>query len=132
MLKIGQTAELEKTFGPEEVQLFAGLSEDFNPLHLDEAFAAETPFKAPIVHGLLLSSLFSGLLGQKLPGEGSVYLGQTQSFKRPVFVGDKVKAQVEVIKIREDKPIATLATRIFDKNGDIAVEGEAVVLFKSK
>lgn len=129
MLKTGQTADLKKTFGPDEVRLFAQLSEDFNPLHLDETFASETPFGRPIVHGLLLSSLFSGLLGQKLPGEGSVYLGQTLSFKKPIFVGEEVTAQVEVTQIREDKPIATLATRIFDCHGDLAVDGEAVVKF---
>ncbi|MFC5707196.1 MaoC family dehydratase [Aeromonas eucrenophila] len=128
-LAIGQKASLTKRFGAAEVNAFAGLSEDFNPLHLDPAFAASTVFERPIVHGMLLASLFSGLLGQKLPGEGSVYLGQSLSFKQPVFVGDEVTAEVEIIALRDDKPIATLATRILTQSGAIAVTGEAVVKF---
>lgn len=128
-LAIGQKASLTKHFGAAEVNAFAGLSEDFNPLHLDPAFAASTVFERPIVHGMLLASLFSGLLGQKLPGEGSVYLGQSLSFKQPVFVGDEVTAEVEIIALRDDKPIVTLATRILTQSGAIAVTGEAVVKF---
>ena len=128
-LFVGQKASLSKRFGPEEVSAFAGLSEDFNPLHLDPAFAATTPFERPIVHGMLLASLFSGLLGQHLPGKGAVYLGQSLSFKQPVFVGDEVVAEVEIIAIRDDKPIITLATRVLTASGAIAVAGEAVVKF---
>lgn len=127
--EIGQKASLIKRFGAAEVEAFAGLSEDFNPLHLDSAFAATTPFERPIVHGMLLASLFSGLLGQQLPGKGTVYLGQSLSFKQPVFVGDEVTAEVEIITLRSDKPIITLATRIVTAAGVLAVTGEAVVKF---
>ncbi|MFQ2737322.1 MaoC family dehydratase [Aeromonas caviae] len=126
-LTVGMKASLTKRFGPAEVAAFAGLSEDFNPLHLDPDFAARTVFERPIVHGMLLASLFSGLLGQQLPGKGSIYLGQSLGFKLPVFVGDEVTAEVEVIALRSDKPIATLATRIFTQGGALAVTGEAVV-----
>ena len=126
-LEVGQKARLSKRFGAAEVVAFAALSEDFNPLHLDPAFAATTAFERPIVHGMLLASLFSGLLGQQLPGKGSIYLGQSLSFKLPVFVGDEVTAEVEVTALREDKPIATLTTRIFTSSGALAVTGEAVV-----
>ncbi len=126
-LAVGQKARLTKRFGPAEVAAFAGLSEDFNPLHLDPDFAATTVFERPIVHRMLLASLFSGLLGQQLPGKGSIYLGQSLAFKQPVFVGDEVTAEVEVIALRSDKPIATLATRIFTQGGALAVTGEAVV-----
>ena len=126
-LEIGQKAHLTKRFGATEVAAFAALSEDFNPLHLDPAFAATTAFERPIVHGMLLASLFSGLLGQQLPGKGSIYLGQSLSFKLPVFVGDEVTAEVEVTALRSDKPIATLTTRIFTQDGALAVTGEAVV-----
>ena len=110
-LEIGQKAHLTKRFGATEVA----------------AFAATTAFERPIVHGMLLASLFSGLLGQQLPGKGSIYLGQNLSFKLPVFVGDEVTAEVEVIAMRDDKPIATLATRILTQGGALAVTGEAVV-----
>ena len=110
-LEVGQKARLSKRFGAAEVA----------------AFAATTAFERPIVHGMLLASLFSGLLGQQLPGKGSIYLGQNLSFKLPVFVGDEVTAEVEVIAMRDDKPIATLATRILTQGGALAVTGEAVV-----
>ncbi|WP_409012141.1 MaoC family dehydratase [Aeromonas salmonicida] len=126
-LEIGQKASLTKRFGAAEVEAFASLSEDFNPLHLDSTFAATTPFERPIVHGMLLASLFSGLLGQQLPGKGAVYLGQSLSFKQPVFVGDEVTAEVEIIAMRSDKPIITLATRILAAGDALAVTGEAVV-----
>ncbi|GAA4900238.1 MaoC family dehydratase [Ferrimonas pelagia] len=123
----GQSAEISKIFGPAEVAAFAELSEDRNPIHLDPEFAAETPFKKPIVHGILLSSLLSGLLGQKLPGDGTIYLGQTLKFVRPIFVGDEVTARVTVAEVRSDKPIVTLRTEVLNHKGEPCVQGEAVV-----
>ncbi|GAA5194066.1 MaoC family dehydratase [Ferrimonas gelatinilytica] len=126
-LQLGQSAEISKVFGPSEVAAFSELSEDRNPIHLDSEFAAKTPFGKPIVHGILLSSLLSGLLGQKLPGAGAVYLGQTLKFVRPVFVGDAVTARVTVSQVRDDKPIVTLLTEVLNHNGEPCVQGEAVV-----
>ena len=103
-LKIGDKTMLNKTFSEKEVEEFAKVSTDDNPIHLDKEYAASTVFGQRIVHGLLVSSLFSGLIGGKLPGHGSVYLGQTLSFKAPVYINEEIKASVEVIKIREDKP----------------------------
>ena len=78
-------------------------------------------------HGMLVASLFSGLLGMKLPGEGSIYLGQSLSFIAPIYIGDKVIATVEIIKIRSDKPIVTLRTFCVNSEGLVVIEGEAVV-----
>ncbi|MFI3247328.1 MAG: MaoC family dehydratase [Ferrimonas sp.] len=124
---VGQHAEISKTFGEKEVLTFSELSEDRNPVHLDSSYAANTPFKRPIVHGMLLSSLLSALLGQHLPGAGTIYLGQTLKFIRPVYVGDPVTAKVTISEIRPDKPIITLTTEVFDKDGHPCVQGEAVV-----
>ncbi len=126
-LQPGQQAEIRKRFGPEEVAAFAELSEDRNPIHLDPQFAAQTAFGAPIVHGILLSSLLSGLLGQHLPGQGTIYLGQTLKFVRPVLVGEEVTARVTVSQVREDKPIVTLITEVLNARGEPCVQGEAVV-----
>ncbi|MBY5992160.1 MaoC family dehydratase [Ferrimonas balearica] len=123
----GQSAQIQKVFGPDEVAAFAELSEDRNPIHLDPDFAAQTPFGGPIVHGILLSSLLSGLLGQHLPGEGTIYLGQTLKFVRPVLVGEEVTARVTVAQVREDKPIVTLVTEVLNSQGQPCVQGEAVV-----
>jgi acyl dehydratase len=127
MHKMGDKATLVKSFTEEEVRLFTRISGDDNPLHLDPDYAATTPFGRPIVHGLLVSSLFSGLLGAHLPGHGTIYLGQTLAFKAPVFVNEEVEASVEVIAVREDKPIITLKTVCLKSNRTVAVEGEAVV-----
>ncbi|WP_298444321.1 MaoC family dehydratase [uncultured Ferrimonas sp.] len=128
-LYVGQTAQLSKVFASAEVAAFAELSEDRNPVHLDAGYAAQTPFKRPIVHGMLLSSLISALLGQHLPGDGTIYLGQTLKFVRPVYVGDGVTARVTVSDIRSDKPIVTLTTEVLNKEGLPCVQGEAVVRY---
>ena len=126
-LKVGDKALLSKAFTEEEVSRFAAISRDMNPLHLDKDFGRESIFGQCIVHGILVASLFSGLIGMDLPGEGSIYLGQSLTFKAPVAIGEEVTASVEIIKIREDKPIVTLRTVCVDSKGKVVIEGEAVV-----
>jgi len=130
-IKIGQTASVTKSFSANEVNAFAALSLDFNPVHLDAEYAKNTAFGQQIVHGMLVSSLFSGLLGKQLPGEGTIYLGQDLKFKKPIFIDQKVTATVEVIEIREDKPIITLSTTCVNDQGKVLISGQAVVMFNS-
>lgn len=129
-INIGQSASVRKSFTEEEVNAFANLSLDFNPVHLDPEYASHTVFGKQIVHGVLVSSLFSGLLGKKLPGEGTIYLGQNLKFKKPIFIDQPVTAKVEVKAIREDKPIITLETTCVDENEEVLVSGEAVVMYE--
>jgi acyl dehydratase len=126
-LRVGDKASLSKTFTEEEVFQFAEISTDKNPLHLDKSFGASSIFGERIVHGMLVASLFSGLIGMELPGQGSIYLGQILSFKAPVAIGEEVTATVEIINIRTDKPIVTLRTVCVNAKGVVAIEGEAVV-----
>ena len=127
--EIGQTATIEKTLDKQTVVAFASVSEDYNPIHLDEDFAKTTQFERPIVHGMLASSLISGLLASKVPGAGSIYLGQSLKFLRPIFVGETVTAKVEVTSVREDKPIAVISTQVLNAKGEVAVDGEATVMY---
>ncbi|MGR5559793.1 MaoC family dehydratase [Vibrio fortis] len=127
--EIGQTATIKKTLDKQTVEAFASVSEDYNPIHLDEDFAKTTQFERPIVHGMLASSLISGLLASKVPGAGSIYLGQSLKFVRPIFVGETVTAKVEVTSVRDDKPIAVISTQVLNTNGDVAVDGEATVMY---
>ena len=126
-LKIGEKASVKKAFTEKDVLSFSTLSTDTNPLHLDQEFASKTIFGEPIVHGILVASLFSGLIGVVLPVTGSIYLGQNLSFKAPVHLNEEVTATVEVIKIRDDKPIVTLKTICVNSLGETVIEGEAVV-----
>ncbi|ABZ76552.1 MaoC domain protein dehydratase [Shewanella halifaxensis HAW-EB4] len=128
-LEVGQSSAIEKCLDQESVVQFASLAEDYNPVHLDAKFAASTPFERPIVHGMLASSLISGLLASELPGSGTIYLGQTLKFVCPIYVGETITAKVTVKHIREDKPIATLATQVFNQDGKLAVDGEATVRY---
>lgn len=125
--KVGDKATLSKAFTESEVKNFAKISLDDNPIHLDREYAESTVFGQRIVHGILVASLLSGLMGGKFPGHGTVYLGQSLNFKAPVYIDEEVEASVEVIKIREDKPIITLKTQCVKSDGTIALEGEAVV-----
>lgn len=126
-LKIGDKASLTKVISDEDVRQFAGISNDTNPIHLDEQFAAQSIFGQRIAHGMLVASLFSGLIGMEVPGKGTIYLGQDLKFRAPVPIGTRVTASVEVIKIRDDKPIATLRTVCVDESGEVVIDGEAVV-----
>ena len=126
-LKIGDTACLSRAFTEEDVIQFAKISSDSNPIHLDKKFAESSAFGQRIVHGMLVASLFSRLLGVDLPGEGTIYLGQKLVFKAPVLIGEEVTASVKIIHIREHKPIVTLQTVCVNSKGNVVIEGEAVV-----
>lgn len=124
---VGDSYSVEKSFPLEEVKLFSELSLDKNPVHLDSEFSKNTMFKKPIVHGILVSGLISSVIANHLPGPGSIYLGQTLNFKNPVFHDEKVKALVEIEKIREEKGIFYLRTLVYKESGDLAIEGQAVI-----
>ncbi len=128
MLKIGDTASLTKTFTDEDVRVFASISGDNNPVHLDEEYAARTQFKKRIAHGMLTAGLISAVLGTKLPGEGSIYLGQTINFRAPVYLDDTITATVTIIKMHEKKPIVTLETVCKNQDDVVVLDGEAVLL----
>ena len=125
--QIGESASLEKMFTDEDVRLFASISLDKNPVHLSDDYAANTIFKGRIVHGFLTGSLISAIIGTILPGEGTIYLNQTMNFRKPVRIGEKIKATVEVVGIKEEKSILTLKTYCENERGEIVLEGSAVV-----
>lgn len=125
---IGTTASRTKTITDEDVRLFAQVSGDTNSIHLDEAYAAASPFGRRIAHGLLTASLISAVIGNDLPGVGTIYLGQDLKFKAPVFIGDEVTATVEIVRYREDRRIMTLRTACTKADGTLVIEGEAVVI----
>ena len=127
--KLGQKASIKRSFSEQDVNDFARISGDFNPIHVDPEFAKTTIFGQRIVHGVLVSSLFSSLLAEEVPGKGSIYLGQTYKFQKPVFLDQTVTATVEVINIREDKPIVTLNTVCTNDKGETVISGEAVLMF---
>lgn len=125
---VGDSAEITKTIEQSDVDAFARVTGDHNPVHVDEEFAKTTRFGRRIAHGMLTASLISAVLANKLPGEGSVYLGQTLQFVAPVFAGDEVTARVTVKEIREDKPIMKLETICVNQRNELVVRGEATVL----
>lgn len=127
-LTVGDTASRSKTFTEDDVRFFAHLSGDANPVHLDEAYAAGTRFGRRIVHGMFTAALISAVIGNDLPGPGTIYLSQSLQFRAPVYLGDTVTATVEVTRIREERGIVTLATTCTRQDGTVVLVGEAVVL----
>jgi 3-hydroxybutyryl-CoA dehydratase len=124
---VGDTAEITKTIDEADIRAFADVTGDHNPVHVDDAFAKTTRFGRRIAHGMLTASLISSVLANKLPGEGSVYLGQTLQFVAPVFPGDTITARVTVKEVREDKPILKLETTCLNQHGQVVIRGEATV-----
>jgi 3-hydroxybutyryl-CoA dehydratase len=139
-LAVGMRAELQRTILASDVAAYAALLGDTNQLHLDAAFAARTPFKRPIAHGMLSAGLIPTIFGATIPA--AVYVSQTLSFKRPVFVGDAVTARVTVTAVRlvpargggaagggAQQPLVTCSTQVLlDASGKVALEGESVCL----
>lgn len=127
-IKVGDRAERTTQITDERVRQFAAASGDMNSIHLDDVAAAQTRFGRRIAHGMLTASLISAVLGNDLPGVGSIYLSQSVKFKAPVFLGDTITARVTVTAYREDKRIATLETICLNQDGQLVLEGEAVVI----
>jgi len=126
-LSLGMEASYAKKITNDDVLAFADLSGDTNPVHLDDAYAAGTMFKQRIAHGFLTASLFSTVLGTKLPGPGCIYLSQSMKFRAPVYIGDEVIATLRVTSLDADKARATLACDCA-VNGKTVLEGEAVMM----
>jgi 3-hydroxybutyryl-CoA dehydratase len=126
-LSVGMEASYAKKITNDDVLAFAELSGDTNPVHLDDAYAAGTMFKQRIAHGFLTASLFSTVLGTKLPGPGCIYLSQNLKFRAPVMIGDEVEATAKVTGLDAEKGRATLATQAL-VNGKSVLDGEAVLM----
>lgn len=125
-LEVGQSAELERTVTEAHINLFAEASGDFNPLHVDEAFARTTMFRGRIAHGLLPASYVSAVVGTMLPGPGALYLAQTLTFSKPTRIGDVCTARVTVREIDRSTARVTLHTACY-VGGEVVLEGEATV-----
>ncbi len=132
MLTLGQKFQLVKTFNEEEVLFFSKLSKDDNPIHFDEEYAIDSIFKQRIVQGPFVMSLIGGVLGSHLPGPGTIYLSQSTRFLKPVYIGDTILVNVEVVKVRMDKPIITLRTWVEKTDNQLVIEGEAVIMYLKK
>lgn len=130
-LSVGQSASFGKTITEADIAMFAAVSGDTNPVHIDAEYAATTMFKTRIAHGMLSAGLISAVLGTRLPGPGTVYLGQTLKFRAPVKLGDTVTATVTVSALDPEKKRATLAT-VCTVGGKPVIEGEAVVIVPSR
>ena len=126
-LEVGQAAELRRTVTAADIETFAAVTGDDNPLHLDETYAAATPFRGRIAHGMLSAGYISAVLGTRLPGPGAIYVSQTLNFRRPVRIGDEVTAEVKVAAIDAARGRVTFATQCVVA-GKTVVEGEAVVI----
>jgi acyl dehydratase len=126
-LYIGLSCSLSKSFSLKDVEEFAKLSMDNNPVHLDPEYASNSLFGKRIVHGYLTSSLFSAIIGTKMPGNGSIYIKQDLTFKKPVFHDEMITATVTIRDIKLEKSIIFLNTICTKDNGEIAIEGNAIV-----
>ncbi len=127
-MEIGKKATFTKTCTEADIQLFATVSGDVNPVHLDAEYAAGTQFGQRIAHGMYTGALVSAALGIELPGPGTIYLGQEIKFKAPVFIGDTITVTLEVETIREDKAIVGLICTCTNQDDKVVAAGKATVI----
>ena len=131
-ISLGQTATYTRTVGEREIQLFAAASGDVNPVHLDEDFAASTQFKGRIAHGMLTGAFISAALAMKLPGPGTIYLGQSLRFRLPVKIGDTITVNLEVIEKKDRRQYVTLECKATNQDGKVVASGTAEVMAPSE
>ena len=124
-LKVGDSAEISKTITETDITDFAKVTGDFNPVHLDQAYAEKTIFKGRIAHGLLSVGLLSNVLGNILPGHGTIYLSQEVKFLAPVRIGDTITARVEVMELIPEKNRVKFRTTCINQEGKIVADGTA-------
>jgi 3-hydroxybutyryl-CoA dehydratase len=127
-LKIGDKASLSKTISESDIYQFAGITGDFNPLHVNAEYAKKSIFSERIAHGILTAGFISSVLAMKLPGSDTIYLSQNLIFRAPVRIGDTVIAEVEIIEKRDEKKIIRLRTQVRNQRDEIVIEGDAVVM----
>ena len=126
-LRVGDAAEFTKTISESDIYLFAGVTGDLNPAHIDEEYARKTFFKTRIAHGMLLAGFISTVMGNKLPGPGTVYIKQEMNFLAPVRIGDTITARAELIEIVPKKNRARFKTTCLNQTGELVLDGEAIV-----
>jgi acyl dehydratase len=126
-MRVGDTARRSRTISDRDIELFTELTGDRNPLHYDADAAARSRFGGIIVQGGVTSGLLNAVVAEDLPGPGSVFLHVDWSFRAPVRPGDVITAEVEVLEVREDKPISTLRTTITNQDDVVVLEGTALV-----
>ena len=126
-LVLGETAEFTKTITEADIILFAGVTGDLNPAHINEEYAKNTFFKTRIAHGILQAGFISAAIGMKLPGPGTIYMKQELNFRAPVHIGDTITARVEVSQIDAEKNRVVLKTTCSNQEGEIVLDGEALV-----
>ena len=131
-IKLGDSASLVRTLTPKDIQLFAIMSGDISPIHVDEEYAKSDMFQKIIAHGMWGGSLISALLGTQMPGPGAIYLGQTLRFKRPVAPGDTITVSVTVIAKNPEKHRITLDCQCVNQHGEVVIKGEAEILAPTK
>lgn len=123
-LTVGQKATRSITLTEKHVKGFAELSGDYNPLHFEEDFAKKTKFKGLVVQGGLTTGLLHALVAMDMPGPGTVFLSQNWKFTAPVFIGDTIIAEAEVLSVHESKPVTQLKVQVFRQAGEVVLEGE--------
>ena len=132
LLEVGDIFRFDFSYTQAQVNHFAEVTADDNPLHIDETYAASTIFKKPIIHGFLGGSVFSKVFGTMFPGAGTIYLKQSMTFLKPMYINELYTALFEIKDIHRDKHKATVSTRIMDKLDNEVVSGEAIILNANK
>lgn len=127
-IKIGDKASFTKTISETDVYLFAGITGDLNPAHINEVEASQGMFKGRIAHGILVTGLISTVLGMYLPGPGTIYMGQELKFTAPVRIGDTITAEVEVMEIIAEKNRIKVKTTCTNQDGKVVIDGSAMVM----
>ena len=126
-IKVGDTAEFAKTVTETDIYLYAGITGDFNPAHVNEVYAKNTFFKTRIAHGMLTAGFISAIIANQLPGPGTIYLKQDLSFLAPVHIGDTITGRVEILELIPEKNRVRIKTTCSNQDGVIVISGEGVV-----